>query len=496
MPTLTSPPRWRLCRVTRGVDPKATSSSLLDSWQDLEAHESRLGVEAGSPFLLRPDGSPDRDVVAYCNSVAFKRLATGSRESYAADLKTFLTYLETQGVDWRHATPDDLSNYEYWRRKDPDNPQRISAAKLSRELAALTHFYSWQRRRGATQTDPIERQPRRTRDGQITDGVKLQPRNVRSVRVKWLTPRAYRRWRDVGLGGYGASGVRDESWRGRNDGRNMAFADFLWASGLRLREGGTVLVAELPAVEASDRYVRGKVAEAVTKGGHGREYWVSRQALERVDAYRQTTRREAVWRANREGRYDSIPDRLEVLSSSPTGQLLVRDPAGEEIETHVSHLTAADRLRLLTRSDESWEPASLWLTESGLPMPYLTWEAVFSSANRRCESQGVQLRCHPHMLRHSFALRMLVTLFHAFDRRLGLSEEERRDYRLMFGDPWVLVQTMLGHTNVATTRAHYLEPVQGLQVDLFLNDDLDTESVDGLLAKVAAASPLVKDVDG
>ena len=81
------------------------------------------------------------------------------------------------------------------------------------------------------------------------------------------------------------------------------------------------------------------------------------------------------------------------------------------------------------------------------------------------------MTCHPHMLRHSFALRMLLTLTHAFDRRMGLTAEERREYRLLFGDPWVLVQTLLGHTSPETTRNIYLEPVSGLQVDLFLNDD-------------------------
>ena len=31
---------------------------------------------------------------------------------------------------------------------------------------------------------------------------------------------------------------------------------------------------------------------------------------------------------------------------------------------------------------------------------------------------------------------MLVTLMHAFDRRMGLAPEERRDYRILFGDLW------------------------------------------------------------
>ena len=72
---------------------------------------------------------------------------------------------------------------------------------------------------------------------------------------------------------------------------------------------------------------------------------------------------------------------------------------------------------------------------------------------------------------------MLLTLTHAFDRRMGLTPEERREYRLMFGDPWVLVQTLLGHRSPETTRSIYLEPVSGLQVELFLNDDGVSEDV-------------------
>ena len=38
----------------------------------------------------------------------------------------------------------------------------------------------------------------------------------------------------VGLRGYGADGLPDSGWRGRNDDRNAAFAGLLFESGLRL----------------------------------------------------------------------------------------------------------------------------------------------------------------------------------------------------------------------------------------------------------------------
>jgi integrase len=94
------------------------------------------------------------------------------------------------------------------------------------------------------------------------------------------------------------------------------------------------------------------------------------------------------------------------------------------------------------------------------------------------------------MLRHSFALHMLVALHHALDRRFGLTPGERRHLRQVYGDPWVLVRDLLGHSSEQTTRLVYLEPLNGLQVTSLLDHD---EDLDTLLARVAASSRLVID---
>jgi len=94
------------------------------------------------------------------------------------------------------------------------------------------------------------------------------------------------------------------------------------------------------------------------------------------------------------------------------------------------------------------------------------------------------------MLRHSFALHMLVALQHALDRRFGLTPEERKHLRQVYGDPWVLVRDLLGHSSEQTTRLVYLEPLNGLQVASLLDHD---EDIDTLLSRVAASSRLVID---
>ncbi|SHE79070.1 Phage integrase, N-terminal SAM-like domain [Ferrithrix thermotolerans DSM 19514] len=434
-------------------------------------------------------------MVAYFTSASFKRLAPASRLSYAMDLKVFFSFLERQGASWRDATHDSLLDYEYWRRRDTDNLQRVSGAKFARELAACGRFYKWQVDHGVIEASPVLTTTYRDRRGDVATRAQLQPTNVRSVKVKWLTPRAYRRWRDVGLGGYNGDGLLDSSWRGRNDDRNVSMSELMWSSGLRLREAGSVLLTELPTAQSADQYVRGHVAEAVAKG-RGRDFWVSRSALRRIDAYVMTTRAAAVRRAQVSGRYDEIAERRLVTQMNARGDLIMEDRRGRSERTNINEMDSEIRRCLFQQTDDGVEPLSLWLTEAGTPMPYLTWEAVFAGASSRCAAQGVPITCHPHMLRHSFALRMLVTLIHNFDRRLGLSERERLEYRHLFGDPWVLVQRLLGHSNLVTTKSYYLEPVQGLQVDMFLNADTDDESVQQLLTRISEMSPLVQDLEG
>ena len=109
--------KWRMCRV-RADSPPSGALSLLGAWDDLAEREWDLGISPGQPFLLRPDGWPDRDVLAYFNSGSFRRLALQTQMSYATDLKVHLSFLASQGLDWRDATEDTFLNYEFWRRRD------------------------------------------------------------------------------------------------------------------------------------------------------------------------------------------------------------------------------------------------------------------------------------------------------------------------------------------------------------------------------------------
>jgi site-specific recombinase XerD len=329
-------------------------------------------------------------------------------------------------------------------------------------------------------------------DGSSVQTPELAAGEVRSSNVKWLTPRAFRRWVRVGLFGYGAEDLPVPGWRGRNDGRDAAFAEVLFSSGLRRREAGTLLTVELPDTSTPRAYYPGRVAAAVAKHAN-RYFYVGAGALKAVEAYVATTRAQAVARARAEGRYENLRDRWLVREVTRSGLVRWHDGSGVVSQAPLNALTDLDRQRLYVQADGGLEPLALWLTEAGLPMDYRSWSHVFGRANARCAALGMAVFCTPHMCRHSFALRMLVSLHHALDTRLGLDPAQRRHYQQVYGSVWDLVKDLLGHRSVETTREIYLEPVRGLQLDSLLDgaDDAPSEEV---LARLAATTGLILDL--
>ena len=146
--------------------------------------------------------------------------------------------------------------------------------------------------------------------------------------------------------------------------------------------------------------------------------------------------------------------------------------------------------RMFVEGDEGLEPAMLWLTETGMPMAYKSWTKVFERASERCERAGLKVYATPKMLRHSMALRVLVSLHHALDRRLGLTAAQRRDYEDAYGTVWTMVKDLLGHRSEVTTREIYLEPVRGLQIESLLpRQEMPSKAVPTPLLRLSCHTP-------
>ncbi|QSB22122.1 hypothetical protein [Curtobacterium sp. 24E2] len=87
---------------------------------------------------------------------------------------------------------------------------------------------------------------------------------------------------------------------------------------------------------------------------------------------------------------------------------------------------------------------------------------------------------------------MLIAMRHALDTRFELDPQQRRDYELLYGNPYRMVKDLLGHKSEETTREVYLDPIRDVHIQSLLEGNLG-EGAEFLQA-VAAASGRVQDV--
>jgi integrase len=318
---------------------------------------------------------------------------------------------------------------------------------------------------------------------------------------------AFEQWRDVGLRGYSFEGLRRPQWRGFTEDRDVAFAEGLWGTGLRLREWASVLDVEVSSA-GGERYPRAWLAAACVKGGRrGRWYRIPRRALGALGSYLDPvagSRAEVVARARDAGRYDRLAGMRVVTGYDPRRRVLFVDGPSGPAPVPVDVLGPDERRLLFRRAPGGLEPLAVWLSVNGLPKKPHGWEDTFADANTRIArawafaaghgpggvpaAEECPLWCRPHMCRHSFALKWFSILSVVWEQRLeGFTIQEMRDLREQFGDIWYQLATMLGHSDPSVTRDYYLEPFTGLQAD-YLMALLDEEEQGGVEALVRAVA--------
>jgi hypothetical protein len=469
---------WQVHRFSLGRSYGELADLVTGIAPDLDSWARARGVRDGQRFLIGPDGRPDLRVNACLGSAKWRNLKERSQRDYTYSVGVWLNFLLALGVNWWDAQESDAEEFFFWRVTDPENSDRVQSNSFSRDLAALQKFYRWTRKNFGT-ANPFE----------DFDA----PRATRREDVKWLDPGGFKRWLDLGVRGMDLSGRPDAWWRGRNEQRDAAFCEGLYGNGLRVSEWASVVLPELPAYDRRCGYFTCQLADACAKGGYGHPYWTPRSAMKGVLSYIEGPRAAAVRRARAAGRYERVKAMRMVFAAHGTDAVTL-EGARTGVEKRLwNEVGPRTRLLLFRRTEQGPEPLALWLNEDGLPRDGRGWEHTFTAANERIAALGLEyFSCTAHMLRHSLALKWYAIgkLVHA--ARLGhLSEDERADFREQFGDTWHLVQTMLGHRRVETTKEVYLEPFRSLDVEILLAH-ADGFPVDVFMANVFTGHPRVR----
>jgi integrase len=458
---------WQVHFTRRWLSWPAEPRPLLTLWEpgDLVAWLKAEGILDGLPFLLDPAGGYDVALNRYFLRAQISAAPKNTQRAIAYDLANWLSFLwcNRRRTDWRDATSDDRAAYQRWRRRDPDGPN-VAGSTWAREVATVNRFYRWAVGQGLVVESPIEQRPARARRGRDRwtgdrETPAEHPHDARRHKLAWLPPTSYRTWRDVGVRGYRHDGLADPSFRGRHASRNQAFCDLMVRTGLRLAEQTSLTRFELPERDPARANVPFWLPAAVAKWGSARWVYVPAGVLRAAWDYLELERAEAVAQAQAAGRYEQLDDAL-----------VVEDPTRPRVRVGgrwvgVARLDPEERARLLVAGPQGLEPAALWLRDDGLPTTTKAWQGVFTDANARCRRRGVRLRCHPHMLRHSFAVITLERLQRGHLRDLERKHPDyRRSYQMVFGDPLRWVSIRLGHASIETTMK-YLHALAELELE-------------------------------
>ncbi len=90
---------------------------LLAGWADLDERESAADIEPDQPILVDPEFRIAPVLAGFLARARFSWLAEGTREAYAKDYRLFFAFLWQRGKYWHEADPDDLLDWEAWRRR-------------------------------------------------------------------------------------------------------------------------------------------------------------------------------------------------------------------------------------------------------------------------------------------------------------------------------------------------------------------------------------------
>jgi integrase len=349
-------------------------------------------------------------------------------------------------LDLTDATRADLNAYKASRKLV------VQEGSWKTEAGCLSGFYTY-----ATQMEWIDRDPVSRWGKRNTFAGRATTNRI----VKFLTEDQLRLFLNCGLRG---DAPADPATLPAYPERDYSFGLFLVATGLRREEGALLLDAEIPQPE-------GMPSDGVWpftrygKGGSPRMVYATLELARAIDLYRSTERVAII---------DAAQPRLRRLRRA--GELfmvdrLTTDHGGRLHLVAGGHRMLAERLdderrarAAHVRADGAIEPLALFLGRGGLPLSIKYWNAIFTDAHTRVSAlhhdarPPAHLTVSPHVLRHSFAVRMLSALMREGRDRSG-------DPYHLLANPVLTVMQLLGHASVETTQL-YLFAAERYSVEL------------------------------
>lgn len=374
-------------------------------------------------------------------------------QAYAFAVKSWAEFLTSHNVSVlasRQDLRDGLSLYAQHRLSgEIDN--RLSSSSWNMAVKIIAAFYRWAMAERHIVAEPFSYASQTL---WRSDGSKVEvPRNLATLRTANAhTGRKYLEQSFVdllmdALAGKALDGSAAPRFRGYETGRNVALVGFALSTGLRAQEFAYLTVYEVPPLPArrSSIPIPVPLAPPTTKGGKGRSTWVDFDALSAVHTYMAIERAAAVAGS----------------SWSPADALQIEEPTHDGARINGayrrwSHLTVQERRRLVCPGGGS---ALVGVRRDGAP--FTDWATVLrrTSVRIRKFSEPGFPHVHPHMLRHTFAMRTLERLVKGYYQQaarllVDTGGDDAMSLYLTKADPLLVLRDLLGHSSVETTQAY------------------------------------------
>jgi integrase family protein with SAM-like domain len=204
------------CRQVPSLQP---AGHAVAQWE----RARRNGARSGTPYFTGPDGRPDPRINQFWREPGVRGRSEATIRRSAFSVKVWLNFLAACGVAWDQVGPECLAAFKDWRMSAEDNGAHVEAGSFRNDLTAIRRLYMWAGRTHHGIDNPV----RVVVYGQTFWGedkcrLEASPPAVRKADVKWLSPQAYRQWRNTRLRGFTAGGLPDDSWEGSATGRWLA----------------------------------------------------------------------------------------------------------------------------------------------------------------------------------------------------------------------------------------------------------------------------------